>query len=182
MVFPEEHTIDRQIQALGFRPSDVGRVILSHLRFDHTGGMYLFPQAQFYVMSGELQYACRPLAASPLLRREDIEPTRNFAWNQIEGEEFDLFGDGAIRIIQCGAIPASWSVWPAGHSCFRWTRAHLRSGFDKEIPMPSNYNTLDCVRSIRRLRQLSRGANTALWITHDPDEWKRFKHTPEFYE
>lgn len=186
MVFREEHTVDRQIQALGFKLSDVGHVIISHLHFDHTGGMYLFPHAQFYVMSGELQYAYWPAKAGPLFRREDIEPTRDFAWNQIEGGEFDLFGDGAIRMIHMpGHTPGNSSVMVRLASrtlLLSMDTTHLRSGYDRDIPMPSNYNTLDSVRSIRRLRQLSRGVNTALWITHDPDDWKTFKHAPEFYE
>jgi N-acyl homoserine lactone hydrolase len=186
LAFREEHTIDRQIQALGFKLSDVDHVIMSHLHLDHTGGMYLFPHAQFYVMSGELQYAYWPLPAAPLIRREDIEPTRGFAWNQIEGEEFDLFDDGAIRMIHMpGHTPGNASVMVRLASrtfLLSLDTAHLRSGYEKDIPMPSDYSTLDSVRSIRRLRQLSRGVNTTLWITHDPEDWKQFKHTPEFYE
>lgn len=182
----EQHTIDRQIEALGFKLSDVAHVLISHLHWDHTGGMYLFPHAQFYVMSGELQYAYWPFVGGPLFRREDIEPTRNFAWNQIEGEDFDLFGDGAIRMIRLpGHTPGNSSVVVRlANRTFVLSgdTAHLRSGYEKDIPMPSDYNSLDSVRSNRRLRQLSRGENTTLWITHDPADWVEFKHAPEFYE
>jgi len=49
--------VDRQIEALGFRTADVTHVLVSHSHFDHTGGLHLFPQAQFYICAGDLPYA-----------------------------------------------------------------------------------------------------------------------------
>ena len=48
--------------------------------------------------------------------------------------------------------------------------------------MPSDYNTLQSVQSIRRLRQIVRSLDAMLWVTHDPSDWAKYKHAPEFYE
>ena len=181
-----EQCIDRQIEALGFQLEDVKHVIMSHLHWDHTGGMYLFPHAQFHVMSGELQYAYWPLPAGPVYRREDIDPTRGFAWNQIEGSELDFFGDGSIVILHMpGHTPgnASLIVRLASQTIILAAdTAHLRSGFQTDRPMPSDWNTLQSVQSIRRLRQIARGLDAMVWITHDPADWAEYRHAPEFYE
>jgi N-acyl homoserine lactone hydrolase len=181
-----EQCVDHQIRALGFQLSDVTHVIMSHLHWDHTGGMYLFPHAQFYVMSGELQYAYWPLPAGPVYRREDIDPTRGFAWNQIEGPELDFFWDGSIRILHLpGHTPgnASIIVKLANQTIILAAdTAHLRSGYEKDLPMPSDHNTLQSVQSIRRLKQIAKALNAQVWMTHDPSDWAEFKHAPAFYE
>ena len=50
---PEE-TAFRQIQRLGFRPEDVRHIVLTHLDFDHAGGLEDFPLATVHVMSAGL--------------------------------------------------------------------------------------------------------------------------------
>lgn len=184
--FTPEQSVDRQIEALGFRVQDVQHVIMSHLHWDHTGGMYLFPHAQFHVMSGELQYSYWPLPAGPAYRREDIEPTRGFAWNQIEGDELDFFGDGSIVILHMpGHTPGNASLvvrLPNRTIILAADTAHLRSGYWGDRPMPSDWNTLQSVQSIRRLKQIARGLDAMVWITHDPTDWQEFKHAPAFYD
>jgi N-acyl homoserine lactone hydrolase len=181
-----EQCVDRQIEALGFSLSDVDHVIMSHLHWDHTGAMYMFPHAQFHVMSGELQYAYWPLPAAPLFRREDIEPTRSFSWNQIEAPEFDLFGDGSLVLLHLpGHTPGNASLvvrLPNRTVVLAADTAHLRSGYHGDRPMPSDWNTLESVRSIRRLRQLAQSLQAMVWILHDPEDWAEYKHAPEFYD
>ena len=41
----EEETAIRQVERLGFSPADVRHILLSHLDFDHAGGLEDFPQA-----------------------------------------------------------------------------------------------------------------------------------------
>ncbi|MGI4744497.1 MAG: N-acyl homoserine lactonase family protein [Janthinobacterium lividum] len=180
-----EQCVDHQLGALGFKPDDIDHVIMSHLHWDHTGGMFLFPRAQFHVMSGELQYAYWPLPAGPLYRREDIEPTRGFNWNQIEAPELDLFGDGSIVIIHLpGHTPGNASVLvrlPTETIILGADTAHLRSGYLADRPMPSDWNTLESVRSIRRLRALTQSLGARLWLLHDPEDWAENKHAPEVY-
>ncbi len=180
-----EQCVDRQIEALGFQISDVRHVIMSHLHWDHTGGMYLFPHAQFHVMSGELQYAYWPLPAGPAYRREDIDATRGFAWNQIEGPELDLFGDGSLVVLHMpGHSPGNASLLvrlPSRTILLAADTAHLRSGYLSDRPMPSDWNTLQSVQSLRRLRQIARGLDAMVWILHDPEDWAEYKHAPDFY-
>lgn len=51
--FRMEETAVHQIRALGFSPSDVRHIILTHLDFDHAGGLEDFPQARVHVMEAE---------------------------------------------------------------------------------------------------------------------------------
>lgn len=50
-------TAIRQIEQLGFQASDVQHIVLSHLDFDHAGGVSDFPQATVHVMADEYYIA-----------------------------------------------------------------------------------------------------------------------------
>lgn len=56
----EEETAIRQVQALGYAPEDVRHVVLTHMDFDHAGGLTDFPHATVHVLSAEHQAAMRP--------------------------------------------------------------------------------------------------------------------------
>jgi glyoxylase-like metal-dependent hydrolase (beta-lactamase superfamily II) len=55
--FREEMTAVRQIERMGFRAGDVRDVVLTHLDFDHAGGLDDFPQARVHMMCEERDYA-----------------------------------------------------------------------------------------------------------------------------
>lgn len=51
--FHQEATAWGQIKALGFSPSDVRHIVLTHLDFDHAGGLDDFPQARVHLLAKE---------------------------------------------------------------------------------------------------------------------------------
>ena len=55
--FRAEETALAQIKAMGFSPSDVRHIVLTHLDFDHAGGIEDFPQARVHVMEAEREAA-----------------------------------------------------------------------------------------------------------------------------
>jgi glyoxylase-like metal-dependent hydrolase (beta-lactamase superfamily II) len=50
----EELTAVRQIEALGFSANDVRHIVLSHLDFDHAGGLDDFPHAKVHLLESEV--------------------------------------------------------------------------------------------------------------------------------
>ncbi|HXH76186.1 MAG TPA: MBL fold metallo-hydrolase [Bacteriovoracaceae bacterium] len=55
--FREELTAIRQIERLGFDPRDVRHIVLTHLDFDHAGGLDDFPWARVHMLQSEMDYA-----------------------------------------------------------------------------------------------------------------------------
>ncbi|WP_434385270.1 MBL fold metallo-hydrolase [Melittangium boletus] len=53
----EEMTAIRQVERLGFKPEDVRHILLTHLDFDHAGGLDDFPDADVHVMLDEVEAA-----------------------------------------------------------------------------------------------------------------------------
>lgn len=70
-VYEDRHVLLDSLQALGCEPGDIDAVVLSHLHFDHAGGLLsswredqalelVFPNAQYLVGSDHWQRATRP--------------------------------------------------------------------------------------------------------------------------
>jgi glyoxylase-like metal-dependent hydrolase (beta-lactamase superfamily II) len=87
----EEMTAVRQIERLGYRGSDVRHIVLSHLDFDHAGGLDDFPQATVHMLADELASASarrtpldklryRPQQWSSRDRWQSYVPARGEAW------------------------------------------------------------------------------------------------------
>jgi glyoxylase-like metal-dependent hydrolase (beta-lactamase superfamily II) len=56
----QEKTARIQIQKLGFKREDVRHIVLTHLDFDHAGGLSDFPNAKVHLMDDELTAARNP--------------------------------------------------------------------------------------------------------------------------
>jgi glyoxylase-like metal-dependent hydrolase (beta-lactamase superfamily II) len=55
--FDRRHTAIAQVQRHGFSPRDVRHIVLTHLDFDHAGGLEDFPEARVHVLQSEMAAA-----------------------------------------------------------------------------------------------------------------------------
>jgi glyoxylase-like metal-dependent hydrolase (beta-lactamase superfamily II) len=69
--FREDMTAIRQIQQLGFSPRDVRHIVMSHLDFDHAGGLDDFPWATVHLLRRERDDA---LAQRTWMDRQRFRP------------------------------------------------------------------------------------------------------------
>lgn len=69
--FREEMTAIRQVERLGFDPRDVRHIVLTHLDFDHAGGLDDFPWARVHLLDVERDHA---VARRTWLDRQRFRP------------------------------------------------------------------------------------------------------------
>lgn len=67
----EELTAIRQVERLGFDPEDVRHIVLTHLDFDHAGGLDDFPWANVHLLAKEREHA---VAQRTWLDRQRFRP------------------------------------------------------------------------------------------------------------
>ncbi len=99
--FREELTAIRQIAAMGFDPKDVRHIVLTHLDFDHAGGLDDFPWATVHLMMSERDNA---FAQKTWLDRQRFRPQQwstKAHWKVYEsGEGEPWFGFDCVRELE----------------------------------------------------------------------------------
>lgn len=108
-ISPEDR-LDRQLSRLGFSASDIKTVVISHLHFDHVGGIAQVPQADLLVSKTEWQILSKPHPEYEWILREHIE-IPGAKWHPTTftptddpllapfGGCHDVMGDGSLVLI-----------------------------------------------------------------------------------
>ncbi|MDB5684452.1 MAG: fold metallo-hydrolase [Sphingomonas bacterium] len=112
----EEETAVRQIEALGFSARDVRHIVLTHLDFDHAGGLEDFPEATVHLMEKEWSSATGPRNGFVLRNRyrpAQFDEIRNWRRYGVQGETW--FGFDAVRDLE-GLPPEILLVPLPGHT------------------------------------------------------------------
>ncbi|PKO05045.1 MAG: hypothetical protein CVU41_14135 [Chloroflexi bacterium HGW-Chloroflexi-3] len=60
MPYAPEETSVRQLKQLGINPGDVKHIVMTHLHFDHAGGLVDFPWTQVHLHKKELDAKNKP--------------------------------------------------------------------------------------------------------------------------
>ena len=113
----EEMTAVRQIERLGFAAADVRHIVLTHLDFDHAGGLDDFPQARVHMLRAERDAA---IAQHTWLDRQRYRPQqwqdrRRWQTHEAPAEGEAWFGFACVREIP-GLPPEVLLVPLAGHT------------------------------------------------------------------
>jgi glyoxylase-like metal-dependent hydrolase (beta-lactamase superfamily II) len=114
--FREEMTAVNQIRRLGYDPDDVRHILLTHLDFDHAGGLDDFPHATVHLLGAEVVDAERQAS---WLDRQRYRPQQ---WSTRANWRVYRFGEGERwfgfeRVRQGDGLPAEIAMIPLfGHT------------------------------------------------------------------
>lgn len=114
--FRREETALFQVEALGFKASDVRHIILTHMDFDHAGGIEDFPQARVHVTAVEKDLAenhRRGFVNSRRYQPVQFDGVRD--WRTYNGGGEAWFGFEAVRDLD-GLPPEILMVPLPGHT------------------------------------------------------------------
>ncbi|MBA1203808.1 MBL fold metallo-hydrolase [Pseudomonas capeferrum] len=186
-----------QVRRLGFSPDDVRHILLTHLDFDHAGGLQDFPKARVHVMAAEREQAFGAVGWKGR-RRFRAPQWRGVEDWQLYGPEGEAwFGFDSVRAV-LGAeredillvplrghteghagvavrTPEGWKLH-AGDAYFHHDEVHLSQ---RQCPpgMRLYQRMMDTDRQARlhnqqRLRALALGqaGHVEIFCSHDPAE------------
>ena len=102
VILTDKRGIAGQLQSMGIEPEEIRHLVITHFHADHIGGLKDFPAAKLYTSKTAWEavkdlrgFAGLRQAFLPGLLPGDIADRLSFV-----GEGGDLFGDGAIRILE----------------------------------------------------------------------------------
>lgn len=195
--FRMQETALRQIEAMGYSAHDVRHIVLTHLDFDHAGGIEDFPHARVHVMEAEREAAERKrqgFIAKRRYRPAQWDDVRD--WQTYAGGGEPWFGFDSVRSLD-GLPPEILMVPLPGHTSGHagvaiqsrdgWVlnagdayfyRRELDSDRRRCTPGLRLYQRMmDTDRSLRfrnqeRLRELKRehGSDISIFCSHDQKE------------
>ena len=191
---PAAEAYEEQLRRVGVEPSQVERVIMTHLHVDHTSGMRLLPKARFACTRAEWKAATAADAAGKgyVARHLPSESRIDLIDFETAGEThgpfsrtIDLLGDGSIRLISTpGHTPGHMSVLLrlagerqvllVGDAAYT-----LRSVHTQSLPLITANDELYRT-SLRALKTFSEHEPEAILVpSHDPSAWHELRHVSE---
>ncbi|WP_337186878.1 N-acyl homoserine lactonase family protein [Phenylobacterium sp.] len=164
-------TVTQRLHALDVDPARVRHVVLSHLHFDHAGGLRELPNATLMVQRREWEAGFEPeLSQRYGLRKRYFDLGHEV--RLIDGEH-DLFGDGsAVCVPSFGHTPGHQSLRVrsaagdhilVGDACY-----HAGALESRRFPAMSDHPEMN--RSLDALVDLLE-PETVMVFGHDPDQW-----------
>jgi N-acyl homoserine lactone hydrolase len=168
-----------RLAALAVDPGAIRYVVLSHLHFDHAGGLAQVPNATVVVQRPEWEAGRdADLAAANHYDRRDYDLGHDVL--AVEGEH-DLFGDGRVVCLPTyGHTPGHQALrvrLDDGDAVLAGDACYLRRTLD-EMRLPAVAHDRVAMRaSLERLRGL-RAAGARIFYGHDPEQWAGVPQAP----
>lgn len=181
---PEHHT-DALLATVGLQPTDVDQVVMSHLHWDHSGALQLFPHATVHVNERELEFAFSPpVYQAVYYDRRDFD--HDLQWNSIKGEH-DVFGDERVVIFPTpGHTPGHQIllVRTGGGAILLLSDAAFEIDKMRKRVLPTIiWNPDEIIASWDRLEELEREHEAELICAHELEFRTKVRLAPErWYE
>lgn len=179
-----DHYVVNALESIGVHPDDIKYVVMSHLHYDHAGGLENFKKAQILVHKAEFDYAYENINKG-FYFSADFD--HDLDWFKLEiprDNPYDLFDDGRVLIYYTpghtpGHISMQINLENEGRVFLTADCVYCAENFTTRTPSPISYNDEDYLRGIDLLR-LKNSQGVKIIIGHDADQ--TVKIAPDYYE
>jgi glyoxylase-like metal-dependent hydrolase (beta-lactamase superfamily II) len=179
-------TLRGQMAAIGYRPTDITYVAISHAHKDHTANLNQFATATWLTPAAEREFMWRP-------KNERVEP-RFFSalekskWIPLDKDEYDVFGDGkAIIKAAPGHTPGHQvlvlNLTSLGRLMIAGDLYHYPAerGF-RRAPPDNEFNVAQSAASRATIEQYLAATKASILIQHEWAAVAKLKKSPQYYE
>jgi N-acyl homoserine lactone hydrolase len=178
----EADDIRNRLQEVNLKVADVKMVIVTHLHWDHTGGLRFFDHCPILIQKEEFRFAYNPDSFfSPQYMRNHIDFPLNY--KMIEGDQIILPGLSVIKTP--GHTPGHQSVLvrldSGAHYIFSGDAVILQENLTRKIPSSNNLNNEQAIDSLYRLEHLAQLLGAEIIPSHDMAKWEGLRKSPEPY-
>jgi N-acyl homoserine lactone hydrolase len=174
-----------QLAALGFKPTDITYLAMSHYHGDHTANANLFAGSTWIVQKAEydVMFGDKPISmATP----DDYQDLKNARRITLDSADYDVFGDGRVVIKSA-----------PGHTLGHQILFLRLKNFGPLLLAGDLYHfpeekTLDRVPTVdvdpaltratrKNVDEFLKQTGATLWIQHDPATYAPLKKAPQYY-
>ncbi|RMD93884.1 MAG: N-acyl homoserine lactonase family protein [Alphaproteobacteria bacterium] len=165
------------LEPLGVRPDAVQDIIVTHLHYDHAGGLHLFPQARLHLQAAEMAYAtgpcmCHDALRMPFTAEHVCEAVRRLYAGRVvfhDGEGQVAEGVSVHRIGgHSRGLQAVRVLTDHGPLVLASDAAHYYENLWLRKPFPIVVDLEDMLAGFDRLEKLAGGRRERIVPGHDP--------------
>lgn len=190
IVYHLDRSLTDQLAKIGLKPTDIGRVAISHTHGDHIGNGGLFPNATVVMQQAEYHWIHSPNGPNDnvnqlmALARKLLGSPKNL---QLIDGDTDVFGDGSVTLVFTpGHTPGHQSLLVrlrnSGFIMLSGDVAHLQENFQRSIVPSLNTNKAESIASMVKVRRLIAAYKAMFFINHDKIQTQKLKLLPAFYD
>ena len=164
------------LACVGVEAAAVKHVVLTHMHWDHVGGVHLFPHATFYMQEAEYRFWTQdPLASRPPFANLTDDASLEYLVG-LEGTERLVLLNGDREIlpgIECLSAPGHTPGLQAvavdtalGKAILGSDAAHVFRNYDEDWPSVFSMDLAVCLRTYERLRAIA-SSSDLIFPGHD---------------
>ncbi len=174
-----------QLAEIGYQPSDITYIALSHYHWDHIANANAFANATWIVRQVErdLMFADKPPVTMPAW----YAALKDAKTVIIEGEDHDVFGDGTVVIKNApGHTPGHQILYvklpQTGDVVLSGDLYHFPEARQLKRVPTFDYDQKMTPASREKAEAFLASTGATLWIQHDSALIASLKKAPEYYE
>ena len=162
-------TVAGQLAERELAPDDIDVAVVSHLHFDHCGGLAQLPDARLVVQQAEWDAAFHPaLVEYGVFNPDDFDLGHD---RQLLDGEHDLFGDGSVVAVPTpGHTAGHQSLLIEGRLLLTGDACYCRLALDLDRPPGFAHDVERQREGFAWLRE-KEAAGIQLVFSHDADQW-----------
>jgi glyoxylase-like metal-dependent hydrolase (beta-lactamase superfamily II) len=179
-------TLSSQMAEVGYGPSQVTYLVLSHMHFDHVGNANDFagPDTTWLVQKVERD-AMFGDNVTPQAINPDYAALKTAKTQLLDGDH-DVFGDGSVTIVSTPGHTVGHQVLflklPRSGPVVLTGDLYHYPGERTLNRMPDREKTAGTPESRAKVEALVKESGAQLWIGHDLIDFAKLKKSPAFYE
>jgi N-acyl homoserine lactone hydrolase len=179
-------SLQEQLADIGYSPSDVTHLALSHFHWDHTANANLFAHATWLVRPEEraLMFSDAPGGSARPMVYADLKDSPTI---EVTVDDYDVFGDGTVILKAAQGHSAGHQVL---YVSLQNTGGVVLSGDLYHYPEERTLNRLPVAEfngpqtsaSRERIETFLKRMNAELWIGHDLIAHQAMRMAPAYYD
>ena len=178
--------LETQLAEIGYAPSDITYLSLSHFHWDHVGNGNLFAKSTWLVrpLEREVMFSDPP---SPRTEPGNYSALKNSKTTIIRDKDYDVFGDGSVVIKSAAGHSPDHQVLfvnlkNSGPVVLSGDLYHYPEERERKLIPTTEFNADETATSRAGIEAFLERTHAQLWIEHDYIGNAKLKKSPQFYD